>query len=351
MQVFKFMIRLLLLLLPLSLIAQVPAYYTGLDYGQTGEDLENDLSALVIATHTYELIYTPEVWNALKLADLVPEDPSKVFLIYGYNDSDNDHVNDRTRSKDESCHTSSCSGKWVREHVFPKSLGNPSFGNEGPGSDAHSIRAVDYTWNNSRSNRKFAEGEGDSHITSQGFFYPGDEWKGDVARMMMYMHLRYGNRCTANQVSIGEHNFHEDMPDIFLQWNAEDPVSEYELVRNEVLQTMQGNRNPFIDNPYLATLIWGGPEAENTWPQMSVKDEIFAITQVYPNPSNGGFIVKSNKIIKSLSVFSVDGSRVLGEKPNKSEAKINLEEIKSGAYILLIQYADETKETKKLILQ
>lgn len=345
------MIRILFFLLPLSIFSQVPQYYTGIDFSQTGADLEEDLSALIIATHTYELIYTPEVWDALKQSDLVPEDPSKVYLIYGYDDYDQDHINDRTRDVDDSCHTSSCSGKWVREHVFPKSLGNPSFDNEGPGSDAHSIRAVDYTWNNSRSNRKFVAGEGDSHINSQGFFYPGDEWKGDVARMMMYMHIRYGNRCTANQVSIGEHNYHADMPDIFLQWNAEDPVAEHELVRNDVLQDMQGNRNPFIDNPYLATVIWGGPEANNTWPNMSVSDEIFAVTQIYPNPSNGNFHLKSNKIIQSLTVFSMEGSKVFGKNLYKSEADVSIEELNQGTYILLIQYSDHTKETKKIIIQ
>jgi len=343
--------KILFFFLPLSLFAQMPAYYQGIDFTQSGEQIQADLAALIIATHSYELIYTPEVWDALKLADLDPDNPQNVFLIYGYDDEDEDSVNDRTRDKDLSCHTSSCAGKWVREHVFPKSLGNPSFSNEGPGSDAHSIRAVDYTWNNSRSNRKFAEGEGHSHITDQGFFYPGDEWKGDVARMMMYMHLRYGNRCTANQVGVGTHTHHPDMLDIFLEWNAEDPVSEYEMVRNEVLQDMQGNRNPFIDNPYLATLIWGGDEADNTWVELSVKDEIFAQTTVYPNPSNGDFNLKSNKIIQSVAVFSMDGSKVSGQNLYRSEAQIHLEELNNGTYILLIQYSDNTYETRRILVR
>ena len=55
------------------------------------------------------------------------------------------------------------------------------------------------------------------------------------------------------------------MPDIFLEWNEEDPVSPFEKTRNNVLQDIQGNRNPFIDNPYLATLIWGGPQAPDSW--------------------------------------------------------------------------------------
>jgi endonuclease I len=42
-------------------------------------------------------------------------------------------------------------------------------------------------------------------------------------------------------------------------------VSLFEEQRNNVIEGAQGNRNPFIDNPYLATLIWGGNPAENKW--------------------------------------------------------------------------------------
>lgn len=343
--------KILLFFLPLSIFAQIPTYYQGINFNESSEELQADLSALIIATHTNELVYTPEVWNALKLADLVPDNPENVFLIYGYDDEDDNTVNDRTRDKDLSCHNSSCDGQWVREHVFPKSLGEPSFDIEGPGADAHSIRAVDYTWNNTRSNRKFTYGEGDSHVTNNGLFYPGDEWKGDVARMMMYMHLRYGDRCRANYVGTSDHTFHPDMPDIFLEWNAEDPVSEYELVRNEVLQDMQGNRNPFIDNAYLATLIWGGEEAGNTWIELSAKDEIFAETKVYPNPSDGILNVNSNKVVQSVSLFTTAGNRVFSQNIYKNNAEVQLEGISDGLYIVLIIYSDDTKETRKVILK
>src|SRR5690606_41682683 len=46
---------------------------------------------------------------------------------------------------------------------------------------------------------------------------------------------------------------------------AADPVSALEKQRNEVIVGAQGNRNPFIDNPHLATRIWGGDEADNRW--------------------------------------------------------------------------------------
>lgn len=78
--------------------------------------------------------------------------------------------------------------------------------------------------------------------------------KGDVARIVLYVNMYYDEPIS-------------DVGDIetFLKWNVEDPVSEFELQRNDVIEDAQGNRNPFIDNPYLATLIWGGEPAENTW--------------------------------------------------------------------------------------
>ena len=53
-----------------------------------------------------------------------------------------------------------------------------------------------------------------------------------------------------------------------MKWNAEDKVSSLELQRNNIIEEAQGNRNPFIDNPYLATKIFGevkGYPAQNTW--------------------------------------------------------------------------------------
>jgi chitodextrinase len=70
---------------------------------------------------------------------------------------------------------------------------------------------------------------------------------------------------------VGSPEFTEDeMIDLFLQWNVEDPVSTIEIARNTYHENTsnyaaQGNRNPFIDNPYLATRIWGGNSAEDRW--------------------------------------------------------------------------------------
>jgi endonuclease I len=337
----------LLLLLPFCSFAQMPAYYNTIDFNQTGNNLKTQLAQLVTTTHTHELVYTPEVWTALEHADLDPDNSANVFLIYGYDDNDANDDNDRTRDKDDNCHSESCEGLWVREHTYPRSLGNPNLGYEGPGSDAHHLRAIDYDFNNERSNRRYADGSGNAGIVGANF-YPGDEWKGDIARMMMYMYLRYNTRCLATTVGTGSTSYSNfgDMPNIFLEWNAEDPVSQYEKNRNTVLQNMQGNRNPFIDNPYLATIIWNGPAAQNTWSELSAVDFDMQTLTVYPTLTTGKVYVTTDTNY-TYTVYNGLGQQV---KVNTSENMIDLENNTPGIYFLKIQN-EKASKTFKLMLQ
>ena len=96
-------------------------------------------------------------------------------------------ISDRLRGVFEKCNFSGCTGTaglWNREHVFAKSLANPSLETNfpGPGTDVHNLRAADSQKNTQRSNRLFIDDSGvDSRIINGDYFYPGDEWKGDVA--------------------------------------------------------------------------------------------------------------------------------------------------------------------------
>ena len=247
---------------------QLQDYYTDVDFNKTGLDLFNDLATTTIAKHTNFLSYTPGIWEASKVTDEDPVNSSNVLLIYGYNDADGNYITDRSRNKNDNGGTAGTD--WNREHSFPKSLGSPNLGESGPGSDAHHLRPSDVTMNSSRGNLKFATGSGNAGNVS-GNWYPGDEWKGDVARMMMYMYLRYGTQCLPSNVCVGTSNsIDPNMINLLLEWNAADPVSTIEDNRNTYHANTsntyaQGNRNPFIDNPYLATVIWGGNVAENRW--------------------------------------------------------------------------------------
>lgn len=251
--------------------AQIPTYYESVNLTATGANLQQELSTLITQTQTNFLSYT-QIWSILQNSDLDPSDPAnnRVLMVYGFNDNDGIFLTDRTRSRDSLCNISgSCIGRWNREHVFPQSLANPPMttSSAGMGTDAHNLRASDVQMNSSRGNKPFAAGTGNAQAVgpNNAHFYPGDEWRGDVARVILYMYLRYPNGCVPTVVSMGSTSFSADIPDILLQWNAEDPPSPYEIQRNNVIFQAQGNRNPFIDNPFIATLIWGGPTASNFW--------------------------------------------------------------------------------------
>ncbi|WP_430927354.1 endonuclease [Polaribacter marinivivus] len=271
-------------------------YYNDVNLNLTGTTLKEELATKIISTHTRFLFYD-QIWDASKATDVNPNNNQEVVLIYGWeNGTDADVTNDRTRGINNN---SGNVGDWNREHVYSQSLGTPPLSDEGPGSDAHHLRPADTQRNSSRNNRKFTAGSGFSGAQSNGGWYPGDEWKGDVARMMMYMYVRYDDRCLISNIGIGDNsNTPDDMIDLFLQWNAEDPVSEIEKQRNDYHENLsnqnaQGNRNPFIDNPRLATRIWGGPEAEDIW-------------GIYTNSDTEAPTVPTNLQASNITTFSID---------------------------------------------
>lgn len=338
-----------LFLMPIFCVAQIPAYYSSINFTETGESLRMQLTTLVTNTHTYNLIYTPDVWNALKQTDLDPTDNSKVLLVYGYeNGTDGVTSNDRSRSKNLSCHTSSCTGLWVREHVFPRSLGNPNLEFEFAGSDAHHLRSIDAQLNNTRSNKIFDNGSGNATVLGNGNFYPGDEWKGDIARMMMYMYLRYTTQCPATVVGAGPaNNPFADMPDLFLNWNAEDPVSVYEMNRNDILEDLQGNRNPFIDNPYLATMIWGGTEATDSWNVLAVPETEIETVTLYPTVTSGTLYIKNANGNTDYSIYNSIGQIVQSGRANQ---QIDIQNTAAGIYFVTLKN-DNASRIFKIVRQ
>ncbi len=346
--------------------APAAPYYNGFNWTLTGQNLKNALSTKIINTHTNFLSYTPGIWEASKITDLDPTDVTNtnVLLLYGFSSNmcpastadDNDH---RRRNKDSNGGNNSC--EWNREHVYAKSLGTPALDDAAPsdaGEDAHHLRAADVQRNANRGNRKFAAGSGNSGNVGPDW-YPGDEWKGDVARMMMYMYLRYPTQCLPINVGTGTTVASDtNMINLFLQWNAEDPVSQYEDNRNTYHNSngtyAQGNRNPFIDNPYLATVIWGGTAAQNRWPGIFLSvDEFDALarTTVYPNPSNNNSVTVSSEInMDEIQVINLNGQLIQLIKNFEADKKsITIGNLPQGFYLLKLTSGNAIT-TKKVIV-
>lgn len=339
--------------------APAAPYYNNFNFNQTGTQLKNALATKITATHTNLLTYA-NAERAIKLTDLEIGSTTNVLLLYGFSSNicpastgdDNDH---RLRNKSSDGGGATC--QWNREHTYPKSLGSPNLGTSGPGSDVHHLRSTDVQRNGNRGSKKFTDGSGNSGSVGS-FWYPGDEWKGDVARMMMYMYLRYGNRCLPKNVGTGAAVATDpNMLQLFIEWNVEDPVSEYEDNRNTYMGNTanayaQGNRNPFIDNPYLATMIWGGPAAENRWPSLNTESfDALARLSIYPNPSNGQQInIFTEQTIDEIELVNINGQLMQKiSRPSSNNNTYTLEYLPEGFYFVRIR-ANNQVETRKIIV-
>ena len=326
-------ILLLSLLLSFSTFSQSSNYYANISASASGVQLKQQLSNLITTTHSTNLSYTPGIWNLLEVADRDLEDTTKVLLIYGYDDQDGVTKNDRTRLISLRQTGSSIIGFWNREHTFAQSLGTPALGTTFAGADGHHLRAADGQMNTTRNNRPYTYGKGISKTVGSNNFYPGDEWKGDAARMMMYMYLRYPSQCLPYNVgdTIITISAIDDMTDMFIIWNQQDPVSEFELQRNNTIQEFQGNRNPFIDNPEFASRIWGNAPSDSIPSELLVISKKIDDFQIFPNPPKDFINVKTS--VKDWNYTITDFSGRIMIKGKKTNA-IQVSSFKKGNYII-----------------
>lgn len=345
---------LLFWLIPLISLSQIPAYYQSIDFTKTGNALKDELHQLVEETNHTILPYTlageVDTWTALRQSDLESDTSDNVLLIYGFNNTDGNYQTDRTRDKFLSCHTNSCTGLWNREHVFPRSLGTPDLGTEFAGADLFNLRACDAFKNNSRGNKRYGDAPNTPASYSLGTtsYYPGEEWRGDIARTIMFMYLRYPTQCSPLVAGESAATFSPDMPNVFLKWNAEDPVSEHEIRRNNVIYSYQGNRNPFVDNPYLATIIWGGQPAPDLWNVLSNQSQNLDQLVIYPTITDGLIYISNNTSeLYNIKVFNTLGQLI---QTVEQQNQIDLSQNTSGVYFLKIDN-NITNKTVKVILK
>ena len=253
----------------------VDTYYTG-NYTfenlseLSGDALLQSLRTLMKSTHTYQTSYD-ECRDLSVKTDCENADGTTINLTYtSYVVTMNDYINNVSNG-----------GGWNREHVWPKSLGG--FNTTGAGSDLHHIRPTDKSVNGKRGNEKYGvptngqpvtgtvtvENMVGGHSDNQ-YFEPLDNAKGDVARICLYVYVRYGgelSKCSSIT------NVFQSI-DVLLEWCALDPVDTWEMGRNEVVYAIQGNRNVFIDYPELAWQVFGREVPEDlTVPSGSTTQE------------------------------------------------------------------------------
>lgn len=230
-------------------------YYSSVQTSDTNS-LRSSLNA-VIKNHTY-YSYSPCTWSILSEADEDPNNSNNVIGLYTR----------RSIPKSNRDQGGNTPDFWNREHTWPKSHGF-SDKSQFAHTDGHALFATDKSVNADRGNLDFGEGATGHNECSgcawgNGFWEPPDEVKGDIARAMFYMDIRYEGgdnsgvgdlQLLDRSTSVGELALGKVCT--LLQWHLDDPVSAAEQNRLSVIYRWQGNRNPFIDHPEWVLPLWG----------------------------------------------------------------------------------------------
>ena len=243
-------------------LAQIPPGYY--DNAQGLEEL-----ALRQALHNiiddHNVLSYNSLWGHMDETDAQPD--GDVWDIYSY-DPDETPAYEYNFFSDQ-CGTYSGEGDcYNREHSFPKSW----FGDTPPmNSDLFHIYPTDGYVNGQRSNLPYGEvetvvwestlgaanGIGENFGYNGPVFEPPAEYKGDLARTYFYMLTRYYDVCSTWQTPMMSNgDFVQWSVNTLIDWHLSDPVSSKEINRNNAVYLKQNNRNPFIDNPEWAELIW-----------------------------------------------------------------------------------------------
>lgn len=242
---------------------QLLNYYSGADREQKA-DLKAELYN-IISDHTR--IGYSGLWAAYEKVDYVEGDKnsSGQYRVF-------DYYSDNVRYFLGNGNAVSSMNK---EHVAPQSWwgGGTSIN---VGNDLIQVIPSDASANNAKSN--FALGVATSSVkvvnnrvtvgkdkNGYSVFEPCDEYKGDFARIYLYVAVCYPDVNWESSVSGTEVAFRKEayptlksnFQKLLLQWNRQDPVCDWEITRNERAYGVQGNRNPFVDYPQLAEYIWG----------------------------------------------------------------------------------------------
>jgi endonuclease I len=303
--------------------AQIPSGYYDNASGLDDDALKSALNN-IIDGHT-EFPYSSsgtDTWDILKISDRDPNNSDNVICVYTQYSMNADDEYDGGSG-------------WSREHVWAKSHGD--FGTStGTGTDLHNLKPEDVSVNSTRNNRDFDEG-GDAVVdnsppdgydgTTDCFktsttFEPPDSIKGDVARIIFYMVVRYEGEN--GEVDLEMVNYADSSPagepyhgvqSTLYSWHVADAVDDFERNRNNIIHDYQLNRNPFIDHPEYANYIWGGespttnPEPSNHVTSFSIGREI---TITWTDPTTGtlpdGYLIKMSSSSYASISDPVDGT-------------------------------------------
>ncbi len=342
----KTIITLSLLFAAVTISAQPAGYYNGTE-GKTGEELKDSLNNIISGHIDYSYSQAKYLIN---WSDADPANPDKVILFYTQRSQDAD--------------TYGSGGDYInREHVWAKSHGDFSGKNPMDG-DAFNLRPADASVNMQRSNLDFDECSttGTEITEAPGTYYTSNQWepadavKGQVARIIFYMATRYEGENgemdlePADALDTYPTPTHGKLSTL-LQWNRDFPPTAFEYRRNERLYGYQNNRNPFIDNPGFADLIWGGAAA----PSISLGEMNMEPALPYAGEStNISLNVQSSKTLTGVSLYwgdvydSENNNIVMTASGNTYSGNLSLSGFSTGETVYYKIIATDGSNTETL---
>ena len=323
--------------------ASLPTYYQQID-GKAGKTL---FDAVQQVTKTgYSSLGYDGLWTAFKTTD--KKSNGQVWDMYS-------NCNWTFGSDQCGSYSNECDC-YNREHSIPKSWFGGS--TSGPGCDIFHLVPTDGKVNGMRSNYAFGEvssasytydgakkgsaksititggntiaGNTGTTISASGtVFEPRDEYKGDFARGYMGSLLRWageksftsgeGSDIFTTTFTTGSFGLTKYGVALLMKWHRQDPVSKKEIDRNNGIQQTQGNRNPFIDYPYLAEYIWGEKAGETLYLEdiMTAYDADFVLGE-----SDGSREDVVRTPVLSVSTATVNFPSVLVDEESSVSIKV-----------------------------
>ncbi|MFN7044818.1 MAG: endonuclease [Flavobacterium sp.] len=336
----------------------IPAgYYDSLE-GLSGNALKQELQNIIANPATVRLHSYADIWEILRTSDRNPQNNNQVWCMYI----------EAPMAKLDQQNSSSIVGKWNREHIFPQSRGGFSVaeGDTADGinvwlptnatntvdgvSDAHHIRAESGQENSSRNNKNF--GPVNTSTVYAGPTGTLGSWRGDVARSLFYMAVRFQslNIVNGDPVELSSGNPSYQIGDLatLLTWHTTDSRDDFEKNRNNYIYTWQMNRNPFIDYPSLVDYIFGANFGQPWYSTLSTQIPIDTRVAVYPNPATDYLIVSGLEGSSKIEIYTITGQLVQSED-FQNEIRINLD-LNTGMYLVKVINGTQTT-TKKIIVK
>ena len=341
----------------------IPQDYYQEANGKSSEQLKEALYQ-IISNHTV-FPYTSsstDTWDILQLSDQDPQNHDNMILVYTGRSQDKGYRDGSGNYSQYENGNGTQNNSWNREHVWPKSHGFPDE-DDNAYTDVHNLKPSDRSVNSSRGTKDYDYG-GSQHseatdcLTDSDSWEPSDSVKGDIARILFYMVVRYDPGYDHNNNSFDLELVDYTTPgnndpilgklSSLIQWHFDDPVDDFEINRNEVIFGFQQNRNPFIDHPNLVNFLWGENIGQSWNENLSVNN--FNLDEnliIFPNPSNGVLNFTNTIQNGKIEIISLTGQKIL----EKNVANINSLrlDIDSGVYLLKISNNKRVNNFKIII--